>query len=470
MPVFTHRTELDHPDERVFAWHEQPGAMDRLIPPWAPIRVLERASGIRPGTRVRLEVGPGPVGFEWELEHTGYEEGRLFVDEQTKGPFQSWRHEHRFRSSGDGRTLIEDVVDWAPPLGSLGEILSVPVVEASLARAFDFRARRLAGDLGLHARYGSGRGRTVAVTGSSGFVGRHLVALLRSGGYRVREVSRSGGTSPDSVRWDPEAGELDADGLEGVDAVVHLAGESIQGVRWTRAKKEAILRSRERGTSLLVRTLAALERPPEVLVSASAVGYYGDRGDARLTEANRPGSGFLAEVCVRWEEAADAARAAGIRTVRLRTGIVLSPAGGMLGTTALPFRLGLGGRIGSGRQYMSWIDLDDLTGLILHALRTPEVHGALNATAPNPVPNATFTDILGRVLRRPTLLPVPTVAVRGLLGQMGEELLLFGQRALPERGLGSGYAFLYPDLEDSLCHQFGKAEEPAPPHPGEDGT
>jgi uncharacterized protein len=459
MPVFRHRTELDFPPEQVFEWHENPGALERLTPPWVPVRLRERTPGIQDGARVLLEVGPPPMRIGWELRHTGYQKGKRFVDEQVSGPFQSWRHEHRFEPRGAGESVVEDVVQWAAPLGALGEVLSDVFVERSLVRAFRFRARRLAGDLGLHARYGWGEGRVVAVTGSSGFVGRNLTALLRSGGYRVREVSRSSRSSSDSIRWDPEAGVLDPVELEGVYAVVHLAGEPISGVRWTAGKKESILRSREAGTRLLTRTLGELTHPPEVLVVSSAVGYYGDRGDALLTEASGPGSGFLAEVCTRWEAAADPARAAGIRTVHLRTGVVLSPAGGMLGTTALPFRMGLGGRIGSGRQYMSWIDLDDLTGLILHAIRSKEVRGALNGTAPNPVPNSAFTDILGRVLRRPTVLPVPAAAVRALLGQMGKELLLYGQRALPEKGLASGYRFLYPDLEDSLRHQFGADDD-----------
>lgn len=258
--------------------------------------------------------------------------------------------------------------------------------------------------------------------------------------------------------WDPSRGTLAPDALEGVCAVVHLAGESIAAARWTSVKKDAILKSREEGTLLLSRTLAKLDRPPEVLVSASAVGYYGDHGDEPITEEGDSGRGFLAEVCRRWESSTHAAQAVGIRTVHMRGGLVLSPSGGPLRTLLTPFNLGLGGRIGSGRQYLSWIDLDDHTGMILHAMSEREVHGPLNSTSPNPLTNSTFTNVLGRVLRRPTLLPLPAVALRVLLGEMGVELLLSGQRVIPEKAIRTGYQFFSPDLEDSLRHQLGRME------------
>jgi uncharacterized protein (TIGR01777 family) len=246
--------------------------------------------------------------------------------------------------------------------------------------------------------------------------------------------------------------------LEGVDAVVHLAGESLSALRWTQEKKERILRSRVEGTDLLARKLAQMKRPPSVFVSGSAVGIYGDRGRDILTEESKTGRGFLARVCKDWEAATAAAVRAGVRVVKLRTGFVISPRGPGLGKMLTPFKAGLGGRIGSGRQYMSWIDLDDEVGLIHHALIRPGVSGVLNATAPHPVPNTTFTDTLGRVLGRPTLLPVPSLAVKAALGELGKELLLKGVRVLPQKAEDTGYEFLFPVLEDSLRHQLGKPE------------
>jgi uncharacterized protein (TIGR01777 family) len=347
-------------------------------------------------------------------------------------------------------------MEWEAPLG-VSDAFSEHLVSRSLERLSSFRARRLSGDLGLHRRYGPGTGMSVAVTGGSGMIGSALRSLLEAGGYRVFSLSRSMPRGAGEIQWNPRTGRLEGSLLEGVRAVVHLAGESIAGVRWTSAKREAILRSREEGTLLLCRVLADLERPPEVLVSSSAVGYYGDRGDERLTEDSEPGRGFLAEVCRRWEGATHKARAAGIRTVLLRTGLVLSPGGGILRAVLRPFWLGLGGRLGSGRQYVSWIDLDDVTGLIVHAMRENAVRGPLNATAPHPVTNAAFTDVLGRVLERPTILPVPAPAIRTLLGDMGTEMLLWGQRAVPQQAIDTGYMFQFTDLEASLEHQLGRA-------------
>jgi uncharacterized protein len=468
MPVFRHRIELDHPVEAVFAWHRRPGAFDRLSPPWENVRVKEKAGGIEPGGRVILEMRKGPATLTWEVEHTAYEENRLFVDEQISGPFAAWRHEHRFEPLGPDRCALEDVVTWEAPLGALGETFGGGYIERSLDRLFRFREARLRGDLELHRRLRTLRTRpgtpgeppplTVGITGATGLIGTQLVHLLTSGGHEVRRVTRRPVAGSSDVGWDPSRGEIDAEALEGVDAMVHLAGESIAGVRWTEAKKKAIHRSREAGTLLLARTLAGFRKKPAVLVSASGVDYYGDRGEEVLTENARPGKGFLADVCLAWEQATQPARSAGIRTVLLRTGVVLSAEGGMLGTVLLPFKLGVGGRLGSGRQYVSWIDLDDHLGLILHALANPGVEGAMNSTAPNPVPNAAFTDVMGRVLGRLTLLPVPGFAIRSLLGEMGEELLLQGQRVVPAKARATGYVFLRPELEDSLRVQLGRFE------------
>jgi uncharacterized protein len=462
MPVHRHRVELDHPVEEVFAWHTRPGAFERLSPPWEDVRIREREGGIQVGGRVVLGLRKGPAELTWEVEHTAYEENRLFVDEQRSGPFQKWRHEHRFQSLPGGRSVVEDIVEWEPPLGSLGETFGGGYIQRNLERLFVFRGVRLADDLGRHRAWAAEPRLTVAISGSSGLIGTQLTHLLTSGGHRVRPITR-GAAEEGEIRWDPARGEIDAAALEGVDAVVHLAGEPIVGVRWTEAKKKAILRSREVGTLTLARALAQMTTPPRVLVSASAVGIYGDRGEELLTETSEPGEGFLSQVCQAWESGTLPARTRGIRTVHLRTGIVLTPAGGVLGTVLLPFQFGVGGRLGSGTQFMSWIDLDDELGLILHALMNPQVRGALNATAPNPVPNASFTDVLGRVLGRPTLLPVPSLAVRGLLGEMGRELLLFSQRVSPEQADRTGFTFLRPHLEDALRFQLGREEDsPAP--------
>jgi len=292
----------------------------------------------------------------------------------------------------------------------------------------------------------------VAITGSTGLIGTALVERLGAMGHRTVRVVR-GDASPgrDVVRWDPAAGTIDAAGLEGLDAVVHLAGAGIGDKRWTDERKRLILDSRVQGTTLLARTLAGLERKPPVLVSGSAVGYYGAHGDEPLTEDAPPGDDFAAGVCTQWEAATTPAADASIRVVRIRTGIVLAKHGGALARMVLPFSLGLGGRIKSGRQYMSWIALDDEVGAIVHTITHPELDGPANLTAPNPVTNAEFTKALGAVLRRPTVLPTPLLPLKAVYGrELVQHLLVEGQRVIPAKLEATGFEHRHPELEGAL--------------------
>lgn len=289
----------------------------------------------------------------------------------------------------------------------------------------------------------------VLVSGSSGFIGNALLGALESAGHAPLRLVRGVATETDEIGWDISAGRLDPEDLRGVEAVVHLAGAGIGDHRWTDEYKREILESRTNGTGLLVRALAAMDEPPAVLVSGSAVGYYGDRGDEVLTEDSKRGIGFLAGVTKAWEAAAAPAAAAGIRTVLLRTGLVLAPQGGTLGQLLPLFRWGLGGPLGTGRQWWSWIALDDEVGAILHCLDTSSLRGPVNATAPHPVTNAEFTKTLGRALRRPAFLRTPSPALSAALGaERAHELVLSSQRALPRALEGSGFAFRYPTLAD----------------------
>lgn len=292
--------------------------------------------------------------------------------------------------------------------------------------------------------------RHLAITGASGLLGTALRQALAPAGTRVTALVRRP-AGPGEVRWDPTA-PADLSGLGGVDAVVHLAGQSIAGRRWTASQKRAILESRREGTRYLVQSLLRLPSPPRILVSASAVGIYGNRSDETLTEASSTGRGFLAEVGRAWEGATQAAGAAGIRTVNLRFGIVLTPLGGALRQMLLPFRLGLGARLGSGRQWMSWIALDDAIGALRHALASDDLAGPVNATAPNPVTNAEFTGALARAVHRPALVGVPAPLLRLLLGELAGEALLAGQRVLPARLTAAGHVFKFPALADALSH------------------
>jgi uncharacterized protein len=292
----------------------------------------------------------------------------------------------------------------------------------------------------------------ILITGASGFIGSALISALGAEGHDlVRMVRKPGKEAAGGVCWDPLSTDTNVKALEGFDAVVHLAGESIGTTRWTPRKKQRILDSRRRGTTLLAESLAALDTPPKVMVSASAIGYYGDRGAEILHEDSLPGTGFLAEVCRAWEEATRPASERGIRVVRLRIGIVLSAQAGALPRMLLPFRLGAGGKTGSGRQYMSWICLDDLIEIIKYTLQTT-LSGPVNAVSPNPVTNSEFVRTLGRVLSRPAFLPLPAAVLHILLGEMADALLLSSARVHPAQLIATGYKFKHPDLEGALRH------------------
>jgi len=299
----------------------------------------------------------------------------------------------------------------------------------------------------------------IVISGASGFIGTALTASLRADGHRVAHLVRPGGAAPgpDAIAWDPAAASIDAAGLEGVDAVVNLSGAGIGDRTWSAERKAEIRDSRTSTTGLLARTLAALSSPPQVFVSSSAIGFYGDRGDEVCTEASAPGSGFLAEVCTAWEDAARPAADAGLRVVYARTGIVLDPAGGVLQRLLLPFRLGIGGRLGSGRQWMSWISLADEVAALRACIDRPGLSGPVDLTAPVPVTNAEFTATLGTVLKRPTFLPTPLAPLKLRYGgELVQALMLDGQRVLPERLLAAGFSFAHPDLESALRAMLGR--------------
>jgi uncharacterized protein (TIGR01777 family) len=448
------RSPMPVPAEALFAWHARPGAFERLSPPFAPAEVLERSGGLEMGARTVLQMHVGPVPVTWVAEHTGYEAGRMFQDTQRSGPFAHWVHTHRMVPNG-ATSLMEDEVDYAVPLGLVGSLFGGGMARHQLESLFAYRHAVLSGDLGRHSAFADKGPLRVAVTGASGTVGRALCAFLTTGGHSVlRLVRRAAG--PDEVAWDPHAGTVELEKLEGVDAVIHLAGAGVADGRWTDARKKEIHESRELGTRTLAGALAKLSRPPRVFVSTSAVGYYGDTGDEPRDESAAPADDFLARVCKAWEASTEAAETRGIRTVKLRVGVVLTPSGGALQKMLPPFKLGGGGPQGSGRQWMSWIHLDDLLGLYHQALFDERWTGAFNAVAPNPVRNAEFAHALGRVLGRPAVVPLPAAAIRAAFGEMGEAVLLAGQRVSPAKAQAAGFHFLYPELDGALRMLLGK--------------
>jgi uncharacterized protein (TIGR01777 family) len=453
--TFTRVTRIEAPAEDVYAWHAREGALERLSPPWDPPLVESRSGGIeQEGARVVLRVGP--LKQRWVAEHYGALPGRAFHDRQVEGPFALWEHAHQVHPDAEGACTLEDRIDYALPGGPLGDAAAGGAVRRLLDRMFAYRHRVTADDLAAHALCRAGGAMKVAVTGASGLVGSALVPFLTTGGHEVVRLVRRAPAGEGEARWDPQRGTIDASALDGTEGVVHLAGENIAEGRWTAARKEKLRSSRLGPTRLLAEALAALPRRPKVLVSASAVGYYGDGRDAWLDETSPAADDFLGRLAREWEQATAPAAAAGIRVVNLRFGIVLSPAGGALGKMLTPFKAGVGGVLGSGRQYMSWIAMDDLVGAVHHALVQDTLSGPVNATAPAPVTNAEFTKTLGRVLGRPTVAAVPAFALRLAFGEMADAALLSGARVAPKRLLDSGYRFRFPDLEGALRHLLGR--------------
>jgi uncharacterized protein (TIGR01777 family) len=453
--VFERRTRLDAPAEEVYGWHARPGALERLSPPWDPPLVESRSGGIADeGARVVLRVGP--LGQRWVAEHYAAVPGREFRDRQLAGPFALWEHTHRMLPEGPSACTLVDRIEYALPAGPAGDVLGGRAVRALLDRIFEYRHRVTADDLAAHVTCRGGRAMKVAITGSSGLVGSALVPFLTTGGHEVVRLVRRAPRQKDEVRWDPATGAIDAASLEGIDAVVNLSGESIADRRWSAARKQLLRSSRLEPTRLLAETLARLKKKPKVLISFSAIGYYGNRGDAWLTEKDAPADDFLGRLSVEWEKAAEPAAEAGIRVVRPRVGIVLNPAGGALGKMLLPFRAGVGGVLGAGSQYMSWIAIEDLLGVLHHLLERAEIAGGVNAVAPEPVTNAVFTKTLGRVLGRPTVVPAPAFALRLAFGEIADATLLASTRVRPARLEASGYRFRFPDLEGALRHLLGR--------------
>lgn len=454
--VFVRRTHVEAPSEEVFRWHERPGAMERLTPPWVRLKVLGRRGGLENGARVKCRVRLGPLWFPWELEHCDYIPGLQFCDAQKRGPFAFWEHIHRFDADGEATCLMQDRVNYELPLGRLGTRLADARVRRELERLFFYRHRVIKHDVLTHRARAGASPLRILISGSSGLIGSALAPFLTAGGHTVIRLVRGGITGGEGTAcWDPAMGWIEAGRLGKVDAVIHLAGETLNGLRWTRRKKERILGSRVMGTRLLADTLARLPDPPKALLSASAIGFYGHRGGEVLHEESRVGSGFLSDVCRQWEEATEPAEKAGLRVAHLRFGLVLSPAGGVLAKMLCPFRLCVGGPLGSGWQYMSWIAVDDAVNAIHHVLMSPEIRGPVNVTAPYAVTNRDFAKALGAVLGKPCLFRVPETLLSLAMGEVADSTILASARVEPRKLLDSGFVFHYPEIEGALRHVLG---------------
>jgi uncharacterized protein (TIGR01777 family) len=476
MASFVHSSLIPAPASAVWRFHAAPGALQRLIPPWHRARV-ESSAGDLSNLRATIRLRRGPLTLRWHAEHdpSAYIEGAQFVDVQRAGPFGAWRHTHRVDPVDRTSCLLTDRVEYREPLGRAGTALLGASIRRDLERVFAWRHRRTASDVLRHARWADAPRRTVLISGMSGLIGSALAPYLLNAGHAVTRLARAGvaadqplppglaGLPITTLTYDPATGELASRQLPPECVVVHLAGANVAAGRWTARRKRLILASRVESTRSIARALAEARQhdgAPRTLLCASGTHAY--PGDDRDHDERSPrGEGFLAEVVRRWEEACAPAVEAGHRVVFMRLGMVVSARGGALARMLPPFRLGLGGRFGDGRQQVSWIALEDVLGAVEFLLHREDLAGPINLVAPAPVTNDRFTRALASALGRPRLLPAPAWALRAALGELGS-LLLEHNRAVPARLLEAGFQWRHPDPEALLREELGRGPGPGP--------
>lgn len=479
MTTYRHRALIDHSRSDVTSWYARPGAVVRLSPPWSTRVVSGPSDGLNVGSRTELRMGPQwadgllpgalPVrpSVRWLAEHTDFSPGESFTDVMVRGPLSSWTHRHDFRDADAEGTEVVDTVDYELLRALRNRVLrGENRLEAELDRVFAYRTAQTRADLDFAAFLRELPGATqapltIAIAGSSGLVGTEVTALLQGAGHRVIRLERrtgySGEIGRDRIAWDPAQHRLDPANLIGVDAVINLAGAPIFGPFTAKHRRE-LVESRLNATETIVEAMreVADRGGPGTLVNASASGYYGHDA-AEVAEDAAPGEDFLAELCVEWEKAARRAEEFGARVVTVRTGLVLSAAGGILGAQLPLYLGGAGGPLGDGSQWQPWISIDDMAQIYAFAAISPRVSGPVNAAAPNPVRQEEFARSLGEVVRRPSRIRTPRQAPQLLLGRQATEELALSSAALVPRALDdAGYVFRFPELDDALRHTLGR--------------
>ena len=445
--------------DKAFAYHERPDALRRMLPPWQNIHVAKAEGGVRTGASVSLVLRQGWFPFHLEAVHEDYEPPTLFADRLVRSPFASWFHQHQFRRDGE-LSILRDCIEFELPAWSRGLPFLQQMCERQLERMFAWRHHVLQGDLQFQESWPSPRPLRIAISGSSGLIGERVCNLLSVLGHEVIRLVRSRQAEKSDrslvVLWNPSEGLNDPSLLEGIDGVIHLAGENVAS-RWTPNQKLRLQQSRIEATRTLAAQLARLQNPPRVFVSASGVGYYGDCGERVVTEADSPGNDFLSDMASRWEAASKPLEEVGTRRCFGRLGIVLHPRLGALGKMIPLFRWCLGGRLGSGNQYWSWIDSDDAASAFVWMIVNEGAQGPYNLCAPESSTNRAFTQQLASVLNRPALFPVPAWGLRAVLGEMADGMLLSSCRAHSQRLEEQGFVFRSPHLHRALALCCGRA-------------
>lgn len=463
---FESSLEVPVPVGQLFSWHERPGAFERLTPPFDPVKIKKRRGGIDGGT-VHIQMNLGPIPLTWVAKHHSYKKNVQFLDEQVSGPFASWNHKHLFEKLDTKSSKLIDEIDYQLPLEPLGSAFGGKFTKEKIKQMFAYRRNVTKNDLKSQSKY-NGKSLDIAVSGSSGIIGSDLVPYLTTAGHSVEKIVR-GRPQKGEIGWDPKNGIIS--NLSGKDAVVHLAGEPISKpiagmvpLPWTTWKRNEILESRVNGTKLIAEHLASLNRPPKVLICASAIGYYGDRGDSLLSEDSKNGNDYFSHVVKEWEAAAQPAIDAGIRVVFLRIAPVMSPLGGALQVLGNAAKLGPSPPVAGGNQWWSWISIDDVVDVIYHSIITDSLSGPVNVASPKPVRQKEWASTLANVLWGKFsiicgLVPVPGIALKTFLGEFGDVLALSSIKVDSSKLVNSGYEFRFENLEDCFRHLLGRRKQ-----------
>ena len=468
MTISTYKSELEVPVpvDQLFSWHENPGAFERLTPPFEPVKVKKRKGGID-GGEVHLQMNLGPIPLPWVARHHDYIKNEQFLDEQVSGPFASWNHAHLFEKIDSKSSKLIDKIDYKLPFGTVGKTFGGAFAEKKIKQMFAYRRNITKNDLVSQSKY-SGSPLNIAVTGGSGLIGSQLKPYLTTAGHSVENIVR-GRPQKGELSWNLENKTMS--NLSGKDVVIHLAGEPISKplggmvpLPWTKWKRNEILKSRVEGTKLISEHIASLNNPPKVMICASAVGYYGDRGEDLLSESEESGDDYFSHVVSEWEKAAQPAIDAGIRVVFLRIAPVMSPLGGALQVLGNAARLGSSPPVAGGKQWWSWISLDDVVDVIYHSIINEKLSGPVNVASPNPVRQKEWASTLAKVIwgrfgPLTGLIPVPGFVLKTVLGEFGDVLALSSIKIDSSKLLDSGYEFRFENLEDCFRHLLGKRTE-----------
>lgn len=450
---FSYTSVFNFGVRKLFNYHEQEGVLNRLTPCWEKVYFLSKTGPISEDSKVFLKIGVGPALMDYVARHTHYKKGEYFVDIQEKGPFKEYTHRHEFSSVKEG-SILRDNISYKLPFSPFSDALGSYFTNKKLLKMFRYRHRVTENDINFLSKYTFTPMR-IGVTGARGDIGRVLVPFLKTHGHTVvRFVRDKDLADENNYYWETDTGKFYGDNLD-FDAIIHLGGAPIGKGRWGEDTKTEIIKSRVDSTRRLSEFILTLEKRPKIFLSASAIGYYGDRGNVTLTESDTRGDQFISYVCKEWETATDILRDK-IRVVNMRIGIVISYCGGALCRVLPYFKFGLGMIFGTGDNYISFISMDDLLYGIAHCLYTEDLSGAVNMVSPNPVKQVEYADKLAKILGRRRFIRIPEMVVKVVFGQMGEEVLLTSTKVSPKKLLDRGFVFSFPDIDTTLRHTLGR--------------